>query len=148
MAYPPDFNGFQSWTSYTYDGGAQGAPTSFAVAHVSGLRTEYINKLPPPGATAFPEGTIIIKEIDVADPANHQTFAMVKRGCDYNAAGAVNWEWMELLDALPGATIVWRGAQPPPGESYASDGMVCNTCHTACNDNDSVCSPVIRLTGH
>ena len=148
VAYAPNFNGFQSWSSYTYDAGTQGAPTSFVVSHVSGVRTEYINELPPAGATEFPVGTMIVKEIAANDPTNHQTFAMVKRGCDYNAAGAKNWEWMELVDALPGATILWRGAQPPPGEMYAADGAACNTCHTGCNDNDSVCSPMIRLAAH
>jgi hypothetical protein len=144
-ALDPQFDGFRSWTSYSFQGSAAGDPSSFVFAHLAGPRTEYINTPPPHGSTAFPTGTIIVKEIGAGDPANHHLFTMVKRGCDFNAAGATNWEWMELTETAGGGTVLWRGAQPPAGESYAADGESCNTCHKSCATNDSVCSPKITL---
>jgi hypothetical protein len=141
LAFNPQFDGFRSWTAFHYDGGDDGAGV-----HVSGPRVEYIEQAPPHGSASFPVGTLIVKEVGIDDPANHHLFAMVKRGCGFNAGGATGWEWMELDEAPPGATIRWRGGAPPAGETYAGAPAGCNSCHAACTDNDSVCSAYIRLS--
>jgi hypothetical protein len=145
--YAAQLDGFRSWTSFSYDGGAQGDPSSFVVSHIAGPRTEYINAMPPPGSHEFPNGTIIVKEVGANDPPNHHLFTMEKRGCGFNAGGASGWTWMEIVEAPPGATILWQGAEPPAGESYSVDGTSCNECHKGCAANDFVCSPKIRLGG-
>lgn len=145
VAYPPQFDGFRSWTHYSYEGGIVAPPDAVVAAHLSGERTEYVNALPPADAGAFPAGTIIVKEIYASNPANDQLLAMVKRDCGYNAGGATGWEWMDLAETPGGASIVWRGSQPPAGTSYAGQHISCNDCHASCTDNDSVCSPNIRL---
>lgn len=143
LAFGSQFDGFRLWKSYAYDSAGEGD----ASVHVSGPRTEYVNELPPAGSTSFPVGTMIVKEVGVDDPANHHLFAMVKRGCDFNANGAKDWEFMELQEQAPGAIIIWRGVGPPAGENYGGDPSGCNSCHAACSDNDSVCSTYIRLSG-
>jgi hypothetical protein len=148
QAFVPQLASFRSWTSYAYQGTTQGDPQSFVAVHTSGPRTEYINTAPPHGSTAFPEGTIIVKELGANDPPNHHLFTMVKRGCGFNAGGAKGWEWMEIKEDGSGVSILWRGAEPPAGEAYSSDASSCNSCHTGCTDNDSVCSPKIRLASY
>jgi hypothetical protein len=143
LAFAAQFDGFRSWTSYHYEGTDEGD----GGVHVAGPRTEYVNRPPPRGSTAFPVGTIIVKEVGAGDPANHHLFAMAKRGCDFNAQGAKDWEWIELTEAAPGATVLWRGVGPPAGETYGGDPTGCNSCHAACTDNDSVCSTRVRLSG-
>ncbi len=145
VVYPPQLDGFRNWTHFSYDGGLQAAPMAIVAAHTAGPRTEYINEMPPTGSRSFPTGTIIVKEIYASNPANDQLLAMVKRGCDFNSAGAVGWEWLDLSETATGADIVWRGSQPPAGSTYAGQSISCNGCHDACTDNDSVCSPNIRL---
>jgi hypothetical protein len=146
IAYDNQFDGFRSWPSFHYDGKAQGG--SFVVVHTAGPRTEYLKSAPPHRSAAFPLQTTIVKEIGANDPANHSIFAMVKRGCGFNASGATGWEWMELTERDGGASILWRGSGPPAGERYAGDPTSCNTCHVTCADNDHVCSPVIRLASY
>jgi len=142
VAYDTNFAGFTQWTSHAYS-----APISVGGnIHFAGPRIEYINELPQTGATQFAAGTIIVKEIDGITPDNHHIFAMVKRGCDYNAGGATNWEWFELENDSGTYSIIWSGASAPPGESYADAGNAsCNSCHTTCADNDYVCSPDLQL---
>jgi hypothetical protein len=140
LAFNAQVAGFRSWTSFSFDGG-----TEDASVHIAGPRTEYINDLPPHASTTFPVGTIIVKEVGANDPANHHLFAMVKRGCDFNAGGAVGWEFMELQEGTT-TSIIWRGVGPPAGENYGGDPNGCNGCHAACSDNDSVCSSAIRLS--
>lgn len=144
IAFDAQYDGFRSWMSYRYDGVAEGD----AGVHVAGPRTEYIESSPPHGSTTFPVGTIIVKEVGANDPANHHIFAMVKRGRGFNAAGATGWEWMEIEDLPPGGHILWRGVGPPVGEVYGGNPTGCNSCHEACNDNDSVCSTHIRLSNY
>ena len=143
LAFDSQFDGFRGWTSVTFDGGADGD----AGIHVAGPRTEYINHEPPDGSTAFPVGTLVVKEVGAADPnpANHHLFTMAKRGCDFDAAGAKGWEFIELKEATGGATILWRGVGPPAGETYGGDPNGCNSCHAACTNNDSICSSHLRL---
>jgi hypothetical protein len=80
------------------------------------------------------------------DPANHHLFAMVKRGCGFNAGGAFGWEFMELTEHAGGADVLWRGVGPPAGETYGGDPNGCNSCHAGCSGNDSVCSSKLRLS--
>jgi hypothetical protein len=142
IAYDTNFANFTQWTSHAYS-----APISIGGnIHFAGPRTEYINELPPKGATEFPVGTIIVKEIDGISADTHHIFAMVKRGCDYNAGGAPSWEWYEIEGSAGAYTIIWSGPTAPPGESYADAGnATCNSCHTTCADNDYVCSPDLQL---
>jgi len=140
IAFGASFAGYAGWPSATTDG-----PVNDASLHVSGVRTVYINQLPPPGATAFPIGTLIVK----VTQADGKIFARAKRGLGYNAAGAVDWEWLELVTAPPdGVRIVWRGVGPPAGEQYGGDPTGgCNGCHALAAANDYVLSPWLQLAG-
>ena len=91
----------------------------------------------PSGSPEFPVGTAIVEV-----RASGIIFAAVKRGADFNATGAKNWEWFELLET-PDVVIKWRGVGPPAGEMYGGDpNGGCNACHTRCGGtNDYVCSP-------
>jgi hypothetical protein len=143
LAFNTTFDTFRSWKAYPY----VVTDVNDGPVHVTGPRTEYINKVPPHGSTAYPVSTIIAKEVGASDPdpANHHIFAMVKRGCDFDVAGAKGWEWMEIKEDPGGNSIIWRGVGPPAGEQYGGDPNTCNTCHVACSDNDAVCSTQIRL---
>jgi hypothetical protein len=81
---------------------------------------------------------------------------MAKRGGDYNAEGALGWEWFDLdLTESGGVAVDWRGPVPPEGRGYecalgeddaGSEGVGdCNTCHGAAEANDFVLSPVLQL---
>ncbi len=143
VAFATAFDGYRSWRSFhdldmdALDG-----------VHPAGGRTEYINHLPLHGSTSYPVGTIIVKE-PTDDPAGTQIFAMVKRGCDYNASGAENWEWFEISPPAADGTvgIVWRGAGPPNGTTYGGDPTGgCNTCHSAGRAGDFVLSSAFSLS--
>jgi len=138
IAFGSDFVGFRTWTSQSMESPVAGGST-----HVSGLRTVYINALPPPDATAFPVGTMIVKETQ----ADGKLFARVKRGGGYNATGAVDWEWFEIKEATGGAVVVnWHGVGPPAGETYGGDPNAgCNVCHRTASANDFVLSPWLKL---
>jgi hypothetical protein len=139
VAQNVDFRGYQSWTSFTMEASAPGGST-----HVAGKRTVYINHLPPPGATEFPVGTIIVKETE----ADGQIFARAKRGESYNETGAVNWEWFELETKQGVTGIHWRGKGPPSGETYGGDPNAgCNLCHKLAPANDYVLTPALTLAG-
>jgi hypothetical protein len=133
IAFSQDFEGFTLWTSSTI---ADAGPDP---VHTAGPRTVYINALPPKGAAAFPKGTIIVKKM----PFN--TFAMVKRGGGYNAAGALDWEWFELVESNGSVAIKWRGLGPPAGEVYGKTGQTCNQCHAGATANDFVLTPALQL---
>lgn len=138
-----DFDGYSSWTEFSFDGAAiPGSP------HTSGPRRVYLNHKPPHGSTSFPAGTIIVKEIGAPPASQDSIFAMVKVGCDYNSDGAVGWEWVELnVDATTGAVgIMWSGSEPPPGQSYSGDPTACNTCHATAKGNDYVQSSALLLS--
>lgn len=131
IAYTKDFANYQSWPSNTISDAQPSGMT-----HVGGVRTIYINQLPPPDATAFPQGTIIVKET----ASDGRIFAQVKRGGGYNVTGAVDWEWYELGIATNNAIgIKWSGFGPPAGEQYGGDpNGSCNSCHVAGKTNDYV----------
>lgn len=148
IALQRDFQAFSSWEHFHLEGGGNGTP------HTGGNRDIYINKRPPRGATQFPTGTLIVKRTDgVGDPENGgpRTFAMVKRGGDYNKAGALNWEWFELIQSNPDDAsspwqISWRGLGPPVGGQYGSNDGGCNGCHGQGVANDYVQAPVLQLS--
>lgn len=154
IAFARDFIEFRTWRQYVLensvspltpaphdDGGVE--DTDAGTAHVTGPRTVFINKIPPPRATQFVVGTVIVK----AMTGSADLFAMVKRGGNYNAKGAVGWEWFRLStgrDSTP--VIVWRGLTPPTGDNYSgASGGTCNDCHEAARPNDFVHSPWLRL---
>jgi hypothetical protein len=153
---PPDVfiaveHDFAVWTQWqSYDLGDQPADT----VHLGGHRTIYLNKAPPHGSTEFPVGTIMVKTVvadadggTTPDGGTSQIFAMAKRGGDYNAEGAVGWEWFELASTDQPAIWIWRGYQPPAGQGYGGvAGGQCNTCHMAAASNDYVESPAVLLS--
>jgi hypothetical protein len=142
IAFGSDFKGYHGWTNYDVTNDA-----ALAGIHDGSTVTEYIKTLPPSGLTAFPIGTIIVKEA-TGGTIPHELFAMVKRGGGFNAA-LPGWEWFELSnvdDGTDSVQIVWRGFGPPKGDMYGGDsGSGCNTCHLACN-NDGVCATPLNLS--
>lgn len=138
LAFSSTFAPFRSWPSFHSDGPVDDGTLPLDVL---GPRTQYINKLPPPGSQEFPIGTVIV---EARENAGRKIFAGVKRGGGFNAGGAANWEWFELTDNP--VTIVWRGVGPPAGETYGGDPKgSCNTCHAKCAANDYVCSAKLSL---
>lgn len=143
VAFERDFQSFRRWETFPL-----GDRPAMGVVHLAGMRTDFVNHRPPKGASSFPVGTIVVKEIgSAANPDTHQIFAMVKRGGGYNMQGAVGWEWFELQPrAEGGVTIVWRGTGPPNGEVYGSEKVgTCNDCHGTAATNDYVLAPPLSL---
>ena len=55
-AYNSNFQDFHSWSSFTFEGAAiPDSPHATA-----GARIEYVNQVPPQGATKFPVGKILL----------------------------------------------------------------------------------------
>lgn len=142
QVYNSTFADYHSWPNWSFDGGAiPGSP------HTAGPRRVYLSQKPPHGATSFPDGTVIVKEIGNPPASQDSVFAMVKVGCDYNSQGAVDWEWFELtVDPQDSASIRWGGSEPPPGDPYAGDPTSCNECHGTAKSNDYVQSPPLQLS--
>lgn len=142
VAFGREFENFRKWEKFPLPEDPEGA-----VVHLAGKRTEYLNKRPPPGATTFPTGTIIVKEMD-GDLETRQIFAMVKRGGDFNPTGAKGWEWFELTNKADGigVNIVWRGVGPPDGERYGGAPTgACNVCHAGSKSNDYVNAAALHI---
>jgi hypothetical protein len=139
VAFGPDFQGFRSWSKTTIESAAAGGAT-----HVAGNRTVYVNELPPPGATEFPVGTMMVKVTET----DGKIFARAKRGGTFNAKWVPGWEWFELVETKAGdVAIRWRGLGPPAGETYGGDPNAgCNMCHKLAVANDYVLAPGIVLT--
>jgi len=139
LAFSSTFVPFRGWTSFHSDGPPDDGTVT---ADVLGPRTQYINKLPPHGATEFPVGTVIV---EARESGEMKIFAAVKRGAGFNGGGAAGWEWFELQDNP--VVIVWRGVGPPLGDTYGGDpNGGCNACHAKCGSaNDYVCSPKLSL---
>ena len=138
VAVQGDFAGYRQWTAF--DGG-QSANDGIVIEPAQ--RTIYMNKLPPHDSTDYPVGTIIVK-----DTENANTFAMAKRGGDFNSAGAVDWEFFELVtDSSNNTSINWRGTAPPVGETYGNTTSTsCNGCHTGFKTADYVGGGAISLS--
>ncbi|HVT07063.1 MAG TPA: hypothetical protein VHO67_06380 [Polyangia bacterium] len=159
VAFASDFNGFHNWPNSApatpspdlppVDAGGLAADGGTGDGGVHPLpETEYWNRSPPPGSTAFPVGTIIVKETQEADPTKRQVFAMVKRGGDFNASGAVNWEFYELVNNANGSvTVSWQGYGPtnPSMDLYGGNPNVCNDCHKKAAANDYIWSAALQL---
>ena len=131
-----DFDGLETWQHWSI---AATAPGSF---HTTGPRIVYLNRKPPADATVFPVGTILVKTLE---NGSGDTFAMVKRGGDYNADWARGWEWLEITKTSGQWRIVWRGDTPPEGAGYAEEGVSCNLCHAMARTHDWVQSKVLKL---
>jgi hypothetical protein len=141
QVYNSSFANYESWTEFAFTGAAiPGSP------HTSGPRRIYLNQKPPHGATEFPVGTIIVKEIGAPPASADSVFAMVKVGCDYNSDGAVNWMWFELQFPTDAASILWSGSEPPPGQTYSGNPTACNDCHRDAQHNDYVESSELLLS--
>ena len=141
VAENPTFADFRSWSSNSID-----SPVASGSTHVSGPRTVYINQLPAADATAFPKGTVIVKETFT----DGKIFAQVKRGGGFNATGAINWEWFELQEQDNAILIQWRGFGPQSGQDmYGGDAKgACNDCHVIAQPNDYVLAPWLLLGGN
>jgi hypothetical protein len=140
LAFASSFVGYENW-QHAPATPAEGAPQG---VHDLGPATAYWNRARASGSNTFAIGTIIVKQTDPGAAAP-QTFAMVKRGGDYNSAGARNWEFFELQPAVDGPPLIlWRGIGPPNGESYGGDPNTCNTCHSLAAAHDYVWSQVLQ----
>jgi hypothetical protein len=142
------FRHFDTWTRF--DRGS--APVGFD--HPDGETFVYIDRLPPSGATVFPDGTLIVRVTTGGAPELWEVHAMARRGGEYNASGARGWEFFDLrLETAADGTLVprilWRGNGPGEGDGYqAPDGGVlldCNHCHGAYVENDSILGPELDL---
>ncbi|MBX7194690.1 MAG: hypothetical protein K1X94_21725 [Sandaracinaceae bacterium] len=152
VASEADLATYAGWTRF--DRGDQ----PVGPEHPAGGSVVYVSRLPVHGATAFAEGTMIVRITAGAspDPTTWEVHAMAKRGGDYNAAGARGWEFFDLelepsADGSYRPHIEWRGESPPEGNGYeAPDGggveLSCNHCHGAAVQNDSVLGPELDLT--
>lgn len=142
VAVQRDFEDFRSWESFDLGTGP-------IEGHPAGKRVVYLRERPPPGASEFPVGTLIVKATAAElPPQGWVIHAMAKRGGEYNRAGARGWEWFELQindDDIP--VLVWRGTGPPVGEGYGPGGTECNDCHMAAKDRDYVMSDALSLEG-
>ena len=152
VAITDDFVGFLSWAHVDV------GTTPAVPPHEAATRTVYLNAPPDEGALAFPVGTVIVKTGaggEASGTAATEVHAMVKRGGAFNADGAVGWEWFELAipDGDDDPVVVWRGANPPAGESYAcpagevcdGGGLSCNSCHVSAVGNDYVNSSALGI---
>ncbi len=135
IALQSDFADFRDWQMTDLGD----APLA---GHPAGERTAFVKTPLPLGAPAYPIGEIIVKTVAVTpdDETTWDLFGMVKRGGDYNAGGARNWEYFLMKLPANGAapTITARGTSPTdaPGSQSAymdSSGMAipCNNCHGA-----------------
>jgi hypothetical protein len=149
IAQQRDFADFEDWLPFESDvEGEHGG--------VIGTITEYVKRLPESDSDAFPIGTMIVKTVEPNEGAAPAVHAMVKRGGAFNKSGALGWEFFELKKNDDGVVIiVWRGAEPPTGESYRNllrqndldDSRMevdCNSCHLG-SDNDAVLSDLLEL---
>jgi hypothetical protein len=136
LAFNTSFVPFRTWPMFHSDGPIDDGTLPPGVA---GPRDQFLNEVPPAGATVFPIGTIIVE----VRTDTGKIFASVKRGGGFNAAGAKDWEYFELEENP--VQYLWRGLGPPLGDTYGGDPDGCNTCHVQCAANDYICSPVLQL---
>jgi len=165
VAFASDFAGYHDWASApatpapglpavpgdgvsVADASAGDAGAADGGVHHRPL-TVYWNHAPSSGSATFPVGTIIVKETDEGDPTQRQVFAMVKRGANFNASGAVGWEWFELANTTAETVIIkWHGYGPTgTTDTYGGNPHVCNDCHGLARPNDYVWSSAVQLSG-
>jgi len=141
IAAASDFDGFRSWPNIAIT--IDIAPGD---SHLNGPRHVFYNRAPARGATAFPVGTILVKQTDPGPLAGRAVFAMVKRGGDYDPTGDVDWEWFELANQADGSeVIVWRGPGPAGGGAYGNGPLGgCNACHGSAERTDYVLTPELE----
>lgn len=142
VAFATDFENFRTWESFDPGIGAPGND------HVSGPRRVFVSKRPPAGAHEFPVGSMVVKESGDGDIPSRHVFAMVKRGGDFNADGAINWEWFELTNVDASRVVIaWRGVGPATGDVYGGDATGgCNLCHGSAHASDYVFAPPVFLS--
>jgi hypothetical protein len=144
IAQQGDFADYKTWM--TFDDNVEDDHGG-----IVGTTTEYLNKLPDPGASEFDIGTMVVKIQQAADSDAMAIHAMSKRDPAYNLDGAHGWEFFELvLDKKGAPYISWRGSKPPSGEMYqmlfsgntqpSTEGN-CNDCHAS--GKDGMLSPDI-----
>jgi hypothetical protein len=137
VAVARDFEDFRDWPFLEL------SPTSLTASHPSAPRRLFFNAVPEDDAAPFPVGAILVKAVIEGDPTTWEIHAMVKRGGEYNADGAVGWEFFDLaIDASDEVIVRWRGEGPPPGAagypgSTTGEGA-CNSCHGLFPDRDYV----------
>jgi hypothetical protein len=148
---PPEFVGVSHWTHF--DRGADPVHLDDPTGHAE----VWIDHLPAHGATSFPVGTHIVRAMGEGDdPTTWEAHGLVKVGGDFNADGAVGWEYCGL-DASRDASgdlafaTRWHGVGPPDGDGYAHAGdagpvLGCNHCHGAATWNDSILGPELTLS--
>jgi hypothetical protein len=143
VAFANDFDCFHSWNNAA----AQADDDAGDGLHGVGPLRVYWNVSPPASSTAFPVGTIIVKETEETDPTARTVFAMVKRGGGFNSSGANNWEWFSLQNQADGSVLIlWRGVVPPADQTYAGQPIGdCNGCHTLASSNDYVWDLALQL---
>lgn len=131
-----DIADFTSWYSQPFV-----ADPSADIVYPPGSRVGFINHVAAPGTTSYPVGTIIIKAIENSkDPTTWEMFGMSKRGGDYNAAGAVGWDFFlpRYQDGVP--HIYSSGLTPTvdgnpdmgalnEGSYFAGGQIACDVCH-------------------
>lgn len=139
-----DFANFREWMAFDLGDITIGG-------HPPGHQTAYVNYPLEPGERAYRVGTIIVRVIDSGSrPQDWDIFAMAKRGGDYNAAGAVGWEFFILrinADGIP--VILGRGLAPTSNQLdpyHQGPGITCNSCHGSpdARTTDSILSPVLQ----
>ena len=136
IAQAEDFLRYDDWMKFERE-------TRSEHGGLVGVNTIYVNELPVSDEQAFPVGTILFKSTKIEGYDKPTIHAMVKRGSRFNPKGVLGWEYFELvLDKNGVPFILWRGAEPPMGETYRSllgaedledrpmelDGS-CNGCH-------------------
>jgi hypothetical protein len=150
IALQSDFAEYAGWPSYALGDAA-------LAGHPPGQRVAYLSQKAPPGATHYPVGTLIVKEVRAAaapaDPTQWDLFAMVKRGGGYDEVGARDWEFFILERNAAGTpVIISRGIAPSDngdgGAVYggaAASGVTCNACHGALGteQTDHILSPLL-----
>ena len=154
IALDSDFATFLSWERISVGD----APLA---GHPPGPRYVYLSKRAPKGASEYPIGTLVVKSVENdPDPSRWEVFAMTKRGGDFNARGAKNWEFFRLriVDGTP--LILTRGLfaydpdvdggiSPYPGAPTAALADLCNGCHgtAASAATDHLLSPGLAPGG-
>jgi hypothetical protein len=147
IAFARDFRAFRTWERHSVAG------AMMPVGAAEGPTYVYLNRRAPAGSLRWPVGTMIVKAIESGAPHQWTVHAMVKRGLPFNSDGALGWEYFELRfsEGSDEPVVVWRG-NPPSGHGYAAAGrdpstvpLVCNDCHTAAWQNDSVLTPALSL---